>query len=516
MDGKILVEELLAYAKSHLFLNDIDCIYLRNILLTKFNLDSPYKESNLDFSKINNLKIPDELVNKISEYALENNLVKKEYLNNFITDIFGILTPLPSKINETFNEIKNNKGPQKACDYLYNISIFNNYIQKTAIEKNIKWKYDDFKNNNYLEITINLSKPEKNNKDIANLLTKKVDKKYPLCLLCKENEGFYGTLTHPARQNIRTIKIKLNNENWFMQYSPYAYYDEHCIVINENHHPMQIDSSTPIKLFDFVDFLPNYFIGSNASLPIVGGSILNHEHYQGGLHLMPMHHAKIKYLFTNNEFNDLKIGILDWYSSAIQIEGTNKEKIISLAQRIINTWEHYDDIDNEIIFKTNNTPHNTITPILRKENNIYKFTLILRNNRTNEEYPDGIFHVHPEYQNIKKEGIGLIEAMGLFILPGRLKRQLSEIEEIILKNSKFNIDELNNPSHDLYVHKDMIKKLFKNGPYDTKEKANIAVQNYVNETCVHILENTAVFKNNEKGIKGFEKFLNILGLEKLK
>ena len=511
MDGKIIIEELMEYAKDHLDLAPIDEIYFKNVLLSKLKVDSPYEGEKLDLSYIKDLDRPDLIVNKLKEYLLENKIVNEEYLDIFIVDIFGILSPLPSKINEEFIKLIK-ESPQKACDYLFNLSIANYYIQKTAIEKNLMWTYKPTNSNKYLEITINLSKPEKNNKDTAKLLTIKQDKKYPLCLLCKENEGYEGTLTHPARRNIRTIKLKLNGENWFMQYSPYAYYNEHCIVINEEHHQMKIDETTPIKLVDFVDYLPNYFIGSNACLPIVGGSILNHEHFQGGLHLMPMHYATIRKHFTSSEFSDLELGILDWYNSAIQINGKNKENVIKLAQKIIKTWENYDDLDNEILSHTDNTPHNTVSPILRKENDIYKFTIILRNNRCNEKYPDGIFHVHPEYHNIKKESIGLIEAMGLFILPGRLKRQFNAIEDMLCGKTKYDETSLNKLTNDLFVHKDMIKKLFNTKKCITKEEANKLVIDYVNDACTHILENTAVFKDTPKGQQGFEKFLNNISL----
>ena len=512
MDGRLLTEKLLAYAKTHLHLNDFDEVYTRNVLLSQLKLTNPFEEK-VDLSKIVSMEVPDELWQELKEYVLENNLTDIDSVERFCTDIFGLLTPIPSEINREFIIIKEQKGIQAACDYLYDICIMNGYIQKTAIAKNLKWEYQD--DNNKLEITVNLSKPEKNNKDIAKLLVAPQGKKYPSCMLCKENEGFEGTATHPPRRNLRTVKVKLNGEKWFMQYSPYAYYDEHCIVINEEHIPMIVDEKTPYKLLDFVDNFPNYFIGSNASLPIVGGSILNHEHYQGGRHLMPMHYAKIKKQFTNPEFSDLKIGILDWYNSVLQIEGKDRNSVAAFAAKIIQEWKQFSCPECDIINQTDQTPHNAISPICKKTGNNYSMSLILRNNRTDKQYPDGIFHVHPEYQNIKSEGIGLIEAMGLFILPGRLKRQLDEIENILCKKSQYDKDAYNNPNNDLYIHRFMIEKLIGQGFSSDKVQAHKRVQNYVNHACASILDNTAVFKNDQTGRDGFEKFIKVLKLQEV-
>ena len=408
-------------------------------------------------------------------------------------------------------DYKKERGAQAACDYLYDISVKNGYVQKTAIARNLKWEYAD--GNNVLEITVNLSKPEKNNKDVAKLLTAPQGKKYPACALCKENEGVEGTATHPPRRNIRTVKMSIGGEKWFMQYSPYAYYDEHCIVINEEHVPMRVDAKTPAKLLDFVDALPNYFIGSNASLPIVGGSILNHEHYQGGRHRMPMHRAKIGREYTSKEFPNLKIGILDWYNSAIQCEGKDRKTVAAFAAKVIAAWKNFDCPECEILSHTGETPHSTLSPICRKEGDTYIFTMILRNNRTSGQYPEGIFHVHPEYLNIKSEGIGLIEAMGLFILPPRLKRQLSEIEDILCGKTKYDPAALKDPANDLHIHAEMIQKLVGEGMAKDKKEAEARVRGYVNEVCAGILDNTAVFKRDEKGRKGFAKFMASLGLE---
>ncbi len=506
-----VIKELITYASYHLHLNKLDEMYFRNELLAKFKCNV-YIDEEIDEERIKKLNVPDELIEEIKIILKENNICNEDEEEIFITDIFGLLTPIPSTINHSFNDIaKTNK--ESACLYLYDMSIKNWYIKKTAISKNVKRTYKDEESKNSLEITINLSKPEKSNKDIQKLLTLKKDaSKYPQCLLCYENEGYRGTLTHPARKNIRTIDLTLNGENWFMQYSPYAYYNEHCIVINKEHRPMNIDETTPIKLVDFIDYLPNYFIGSNASLPIVGGSILNHEHFQGGNYSLPMFNSTYKELYRSKEFPSLKIGILNWYNSAIKFEGSNKEELFKFAKKVIGCWSNFDYEKCNILSHSGTTPHNVITPVLRKENGNYAFYFILRNNRTNEEYPDGIFHVHKQYFNIKSEGIGLIEAMGLFILPPRLKREFSLIEDILLSNKyDDSINDINNP---LYKHKDMIKDLLNVKKYTSKEEASEQIRLYTSIVCKNILDNTAVFKKDKIGQEGFECFLSKLGLEK--
>lgn len=510
MEGNLIVEKFIKYAKYHLHLDELDVCYKRNELISSLKLNNIYK-GEYDFSYIKDLEVPDDIIKELKEYILDNNLVDENYLEAFITDILGELTPLPSTINRNFIDIKNNFDSEKACKYLYDISIKNWYIKKTAIEKNLHWIYKPINSNKFLEITVNLSKPEKNNKDTAKLLLKQTSDKYPSCLLCKENEGFEGSLSQPPRRNLRTIKLNLNNEKWFLQFSPYAYYNEHCIIINEDHHPMKIDNTTPIKLIDFVDYLPNYFIGSNAPLPIVGGSILNHEHFQGGEHLMPMHKAQIKEEIKT-KYKDLKFGILDWYNSALQIEGSNKEEIIKLVNNIIDTWNNYSNTSCDIIANENGVQHNTVSPICRKNGDKYYFTIILRNNNTSEKYPDGIFHVHPEFQNIKHESIGLIEAMGLFILPGRLKKQFDMIEDILCNITPYNEKDLNDPNNTLYVHKDMIKELISSGLCNSKEEAANKLINHVNHVCEKILENTAVFKEDLNGRNGFKDFINKLDI----
>lgn len=494
MSFELLAKKFAYYAYKHLNRTYLDRIYLENILLGEFNCTAPSNED-FDENEIEILETPDILLNEL--YGLRGS---REDNLRYGEKIMGILTEAPSIVNDKFWSLRE-KGLDSTT-YLYNLSIKNNYIKKTAIDKNIKWKYQ--KDDNFIEITINLTKPEKKNKDIAAAL-KSNDVKYPKCLLCKENIGFYGTTTHPARENIRYALMKLNNEDFFMQYSPYCYYPEHVIIINSEHIPMSISKNTFSRLCDFVDLIPEYFIGSNADLPIVGGSILSHEHYQGGGYLLPIMYSKDKFIVeTKNK--DITLSYLEWFNSCILIKSKKKNLIVEAMEKVRSSWKEYDNLELEIIHNSKGTPHNTITPIVRKVDDTYYAYIILRNNRCSDLYPDGIFHAHKEYHNIKSEGIGLIEAMGLFILPARLERQRKEIK-FILEN-KVNLDEYLKDHEDMYIHKEMILNLLKENSIDYDK----SIDNYINETCIHILENTAVFKNNESGNKASYEFLKSLDL----
>ena len=503
VDGKLLVEKLIKYAKTFLYMNDLDEIYVKNTLLVYFKLGEPMdKVPNLDYIK--HMTVPDVLFDEIKEYAIENGISEDDMQATlFASFVMGCLTQKPSEINQSFKYIREKMGAQPACDYLYNLSIMNNYIQKTAISRNLGWTCKD--GNNVLEITINLSKPEKDNKDVAKLVKEgNKNKKYPMCALCPENEGFLGSYTHPPRANLRTVSVTLNGEKWKVQYSPYAYFEEHLIAFNEEHTPMKMTRDTVNKLLDFIELFPNYFIGSNSDLPIVGGSILNHEHYQGGKHLMPMHRANVLYSLKSEKFHDVEVGILDWYNSVVRLTGYNRNTLSELAGDIIEGWKKYSDKVCGII-NSEKERHNTCTTIARYlTDGKYCVELILRNNATSAEYPDGIFHAHPERHNIKKEGIGLIEAMGLFILPGRLKTQTDEIASILMKEKTFKYKE----GDPMYVHKDMVKKLVNENPQVSDEKeAKRIITDYINSTCVSILGDTAVFKKDEVGTIGFKRFL---------
>ncbi len=506
MDGKLLVEKLIVYAKSFLGLKELDEIYYINVLLRLFNLTSPLNEQ-VDLEFIKEYQVPDLLVNEIIKYSLENNIVNDEIEGDlFANYVLGLLSPNPSEVNSTFMTLKESVGVQSACDYLYNLSIKNYYIRKSAIEKNVGWTAKELKIP--LEITVDLSKPEKSNKDVTKLLTATDIYKYPICPLCKENEGFYGSATHPARTNLRTITLNLGGEEWGMKYSPYSYFDEHCILFNKTHTPMEMDGLTIEKLLDFIEIFPNYFIGSNSDLPIVGGSILNHEHYQGGKFEMPLHKANALKTYKSQDYKDLSVEILNFYNSVIRIVGFNRNTVQTLATEIIEKWKTYTDESLNIIANSGGVRHNTVTPIVRFVDDQYCIELILRNNLTSDEFPDGIYHAHPEYHNIIKDDIGIIEAMGLYILPARLIRQFKEIENILLGITPYNKDLINNPENDLYLHRDMIDYLVKKNPsVKTQKSANKIITNYVNDVCAKILFNTAVFKKDSKGVAGFNKFL---------
>ena len=500
MDIKLTIEKLLKYAQVHLGMDELDEVYFRNILLDRLEVNSPYI-GEIDLEYINELKVPDTILDEVREYLITKNVELPELI---ISEIMGLLSPLPSRVVFLTKELERVKSGL-GLDYLFDLSIKNNYIQKSAIDKNIYFKkeYD----NNFLEITINLSKPEKNNKDIAKLLVKTQDVKYPKCALCIENLGYKGRSDHPGRTNIRILPLKLNNEDWFLQYSPYAYFDHHAIIINKNHSNMSINNDTFLKLLEFVNLYPTFFVGSNADLPIVGGSILNHEHYQGGGHLLPVFYSKDRKVYLENE--KVKISLVDWYNTTLRIESTDINEVVNYSRKIFNAWKDYNDESVDIISHTGQTRHSTITPIARKIGDVYSMNLILRNNRCNEIHPDGIFHAHKEYHHIKQEGIGLIEAMGLFILPPRLKRQMGYIVEILAENNP--LETYYSKYEDLLVHKEMIDKLvLKYGRNLDNKVIEKAITDYIADTCKNILINTAVFKDDEKGRDALDKFMKVV------
>ncbi|MDY2880607.1 MAG: UDP-glucose--hexose-1-phosphate uridylyltransferase [Candidatus Borkfalkiaceae bacterium] len=512
VDGKLLTEKLVVYAKAFLYLNDLDEIYIRNTLLVLFKIPSPMKKVP-DLSFIKEMSVPDVLFDEIKQYSVENSITDDDVQATlFASFVMGVVTQKPSEINQIFSNLREKMGAQAACDYFYRLCIMNNYIQKTAISRNLGWEYKD--GDNVLEITVNLSKPEKDNKDIAKLLTQKQDgDRYPQCSLCAENEGFLGNYGFPPRANLRTVSVTVQGEEWKMQYSPYAYYSEHCIVFNTRHVPMNMNRKTILKLLDFIDVFPNYFVGSNSDLPIVGGSILNHEHFQGGRHEMPMHRALPLYTLSCEKFPDVEISVLNWYNSAIRLCGYNRNTLSEVAGDIVDAWKKYSD-ESVGVINSEEERHNSCTSIARYlPDGKYCVEIILRNNVTSEKYPGGVFHAHPEHHNIKKEGIGLIEAMGLFILPGRLKKELGQIAGILAKEIPFDAAKCVE-GDPMFVHKDMIASLareLKSVP--DRQKAEEAVREYVNRTCVAILGDTAVFKKTEAGLLAFRRFLNTLQIK---
>lgn len=449
------ISALLDYAYERGMIDKFDESYCVNRILALIGGDDFEKVPHRIFSDI------DEILNGLLDFAAEHGCLEENtvtYRDILSAEIMNVFVPHPSEVNKVFAE-NYTVSPKKATDNFYELSKNSNYIMTGRIKKNIVWK--TMTKYGELDITINLSKPEKDPRDIAK--AKKIKQSgYPKCLLCAENVGIKGNTNHPPRANHRIIPVELNNELWYMQYSPYSYYNEHCIVLDSKHEPMKIESATFKRLLDFVEKFPHYFIGSNADLPIVGGSILTHNHFQGGNYEFAMARQGIKEKFVFDGFEDIDAGIVDWALSTIRLSGTDKERICSLADKILNSWREYSDMENEIAAYTDDTPHNTITPIARRKNGKFEIDLILRNNRTTAEHPLGIFHPHSEYHHIKKENIGLIEAMGLAVLPARLA----------------------------------------NDDLSDDKKAEIGV------IFEKILENCGVFKDDEKGIKGFRRFMN--------
>lgn len=498
---EILVEKILTYGELKLALNQEDVNYYRNVLLLKFGLKHPYRGV-INVSEIASLNNPSTLISELDEAIKEHKYphLSAKASEAIITDILGMITPIPSVVNYRFREAYK-KSSDHAIKYLYELSIANNYIQQAKIEQNIRWQAKTGKN--YFEMTINLAKPEKDNKDIAKILKENPDDKYPSCALCLENVGFGGNDETPPRQNLRAVPLTLDKEEWYMQYSPFVYYKDHLIVISKEHKPMTITPRIFSKLLAFVDQFPNLFIGSNSDLPIVGGSILNHEHFQGGALVMPMFEAKDRYVLKHKNAAKVKISILDWESNVIKIESTSKSRLLEKATRISEKWLNYENKELGIIPATGDTRHAAVTPIVMKRKRKYIMYIVLRNNRTDEKYPTGIFHAHPEYHNIKKEGIGLIEQMGTFILPARLKTEFALIEELFYQGvSKA---KMLKDYEKIKKHHTFIEKLFAEKPKASDyEKFS---REYMTDVCHHVLENTACFKDDLEGQSAFEKFL---------
>ncbi len=499
------IENLLQYAQSHLLLDDLDVIYTRNKLMTALKLEE-YIQYETDVDAIEEMTCPDQVLEPIVNYAVDNGIITDADREEFGDRIMDIVSLKPSEMVNMFEDL-HASSPAKAFEWLYDYCVKNDYVKQSKIARNKHWEAKGTKGK--IEITINLSKPEKSNKDTAKLLTQK-KAGYPSCMICRENEGYAG---HGVfRQTLRTIPMTLAGEDWFWQYSPYAYFNQHGIAINAEHTPMKVDPSTVEKLVDFLDFQPNYFIGCNAALPIVGGSILTHDHFQSGLKQLPMHKAGNLTRYKSAEYPYIETYVADWYNSVIRLVGTNKKMIVEYAGKIVEAWKKYSDESVDIVAFTGDTPHNTVTPIARKgADGKYIVELILRNNNTSEQYPDGIYHVHPEFQNIKSESIGLIEAMGLFILPGRLDRQLAEVEKYLTRELKYSRDAL---ADDMKVHADMIERLMKENPKCSAVEAALVVKDEVNRVCECILDNTAVFKKDEKGVEAFDKFLASVGINR--
>ena len=443
------------------------------------------------------------ILQRMLDHAYEAGMMEENtvaYRDLMDTKIMSTLLPRPSEVIRRFYELYK-ESPQKATDYYYKFSCDSDYIRRYRIKKDIKWvastEYGD------LDITINLSKPEKDPKAIAAAKTAKASG-YPKCLLCRENEGYAGRLNHPARQNHRIIPVTIQNDRWGLQYSPYVYYNEHCIVFNGRHVPMKIEHNTFCKLFDFVKQFPHYFVGSNADLPIVGGSILSHDHFQGGHYEFAMAKAPVEKTFQVDGFADVEAGIVKWPMSVIRLTGTDTDRIIALADVILDKWRAYTDEEAFIFAQTDGEAHNTITPIARKRNDKYELDLVLRNNITTKEHPLGVYHPHAELHHIKKENIGLIEVMGLAVLPARLKKEMEALKEAILAGRDLRSDEV------LAKHADWAEQFATK--YDKIDRSNIdeIVEKEIGLVFMQVLSDAGVFKRTEQGQEAFERFIKTL------
>ena len=442
----------------------------------------------------------EDILTEMLDYAYENGITKENsivYRDLFDTKIMSLLVPRPSEVISKFNELyKNDK--KAATDYFYTLSCDSNYIRRYRIKKDLKWTTDT--EYGTLDITINLSKPEKDPKAIAAAKLAK-QSGYPKCLLCKENEGYAGRVNHPARQNHRIIPVTINQSDWFFQYSPYVYYNEHCIVFNSQHTPMKIERATFGKLLDFVTQFPHYFVGSNADLPIVGGSILSHDHFQGGHYEFAMAKAPVEKEISFEGFSDVKAGIVKWPMSVIRLDCADKDRLIELADKILSAWRGYTDEAAFVFAETDGEPHNTITPIARKRGDLFELDLVLRNNITTEEHPLGVYHPHAKLHHIKKENIGLIEVMGLAVLPARLKDEMAALQEAILNGKDLRSDKA------LEKHADWVEEFLPK--YDTVTKDNIEeiIQKEIGLVFSEVLEDAGVYKCTEEGRKAFMRFV---------
>ena len=495
------IKGLVEYGRNTGLLKEEDEIYARNQILEVLKLDE-YEEpegpvENSDLEKI---------LKELLDYACEAGVLESDsvvYRDLFDTKLMNCLMPRPSEVTAEFWK-RYEESPQAATDYFYKLSQDSDYIRRYRVCKDLKWKtatrYGD------LDITVNLSKPEKDPKAIAAAKLAK-QSGYPKCLLCMENVGYAGRVNHPARNNHRIITLTINGSRWGFQYSPYVYYNEHCIVFNGQHVPMKIDKAAFIKLFDFVKLFPHYFLGSNADLPIVGGSILSHDHFQGGHYTFAMAKAPIEKHFQMEGFEDVEAGIVFWPMSVLRLRGKDSDRLIDLADIVLKAWREYTDEAAFVYAETDGEPHNTITPIARKNGDMFELDLVLRNNITTEEFPLGVYHPHQELHHIKKENIGLIEVMGLAVLPSRLKKELADLGQAILEGRDIRADE------ELAKHADWVEEFLPKYASITAENVDQILQEEVGLVFARVLEDAGVYKCTEEGRAAFGRFLASVGFQ---
>ncbi|MCP3031498.1 UDP-glucose--hexose-1-phosphate uridylyltransferase [Halobacillus sp. A1] len=497
------IDRLINYGLQKKLISVWDIDYVRNSLFHLFSLDG--EASRIEFDG-NIPETPVEILEQLLMYAHESGMIDGDSVTErdlFDPKVMDILTPNPSEVIKNFYRTYEQKGAEAATKYFYQFSKDVHYIRTDRIAKNMHW-YSPTEYGN-LEITINLSKPEKDPKAIA--ASKKAQKSsYPECLLCKENVGYAGRLDHPARDNHRIIPMNLTEEQWYLQYSPYVYYEEHAIVLSREHRPMKISRAGFERLLEFTEQLPHYFVGSNADLPIVGGSILSHDHFQGGKHDFPMAKAPVEETFNLNQFEDVKVGIVKWPMSVLRLRGGDRNRLAELGEHILESWKQYSDESVDIYHSTNGNPHNTITPIARVRDGEFELDLVLRNNRTDEEHPLGIFHPHEEVHHIKKENIGLIEVMGLAVLPGRLVEEMQALAEYTLTG------ELNKAEKDERTakHVPWAREVLQKHKNLSEATIHAVFKEEIGKSFSTVLEHAGVFKRDPKGAQAFRTFIEHL------
>ena len=494
------IRDLAWYGVRKKLIEEADVPFVINRLMDEMKLDGytePMGAAEEDLETI---------LQVLLDYACQSEIIPDSivYRDLLDTKLMGILTPFPREVIKTFQDLWE-QNPQEATDWYYDFSQNTDYIRRYRIKKDMRWKTKtDY---GEIDITINLSKPEKDPKAIA-AAKNAPQSGYPKCMLCRENEGYAGRVNHPARQNHRIIPLEIAGNHWFFQYSPYVYYDEHCIVFNGQHVPMKINRNAFEKMFDFIDFLPHYFVGSNADLPIVGGSILSHDHFQGGRYTFAMERAEIEQIYTWADFPDMEMGIVKWPMSVIRIRHQDKNTLVEAADRILAKWRAYTDEEAFIFAETDGEPHNTITPIARKHDGLYELDLVLRNNITTEEHPLGVYHPHSQLHHIKKENIGLIEVMGLAVLPARLKDEMEILKNAILQGKDLYENEKTAP-HAQWAEKFLAK-------YDTINTENLdgIIHEEIGQVFSQVLEDAGVYKRTEAGKMYFDRFLQHCGAMK--
>ena len=491
------IQNLINYGIKNQLIMEDDVIVVRNAIMDVLKLS--------DWNEISTASDGDsieEILAPIIDYACENGIIADTTNSRdlFDTKIMGLLTAMPREVIAEFNR-RYEHSPKEATDWYYQYSKNTNYVRAERIARDLVWTYDcDY---GTLDITINRSKPEKDPRDIAAAKLQKASS-YPKCQLCSENAGFAGHANHPARQNLRPIPIVVNNERWELQYSPYGYYNEHCIVFNSKHVPMKIDRSVFSKLFDIIEKFPHYFVGSNADLPIVGGSILSHEHFQGGRYTFAMEKAVIERNFEIEGYPNVKAGIVKWPMSVIRLSSENRDELVEACDLVLSKWRGYSDPAAYIFAETEGVPHNTITPIARMNGNIYVCDLVLRNNLTTEERPLGLFHPNPTLHHIKKENIGLIEVMGLAVLPARLANEISVLEKALLNGE--NLNEIPETAS----HAEWAKDVLARHPEFSSENARAILDMEIGKVFSEVLCDAGVFKRNEEGQAAFDRFVDYL------